>query len=85
MQRSIRKINPSSFPQAGRTNIGSSVHKRTRLCICKRVPGTPHGLLTHSAIRRGESVSADINPEEKLDQSMALIVIANTEKLAKLK
>ncbi len=37
------------------------------------------------AIRRGESVSADINPEEKLDQSMALIVIANTEKLAKLK
>lgn len=37
------------------------------------------------AVRRGESVSVDIDPAEKLDQSVALIVIANTEKLAKLK
>ena len=37
------------------------------------------------AIRRGEMVSVDINPEEKLDQGVKLVVIANTEKLAKLK
>ena len=37
------------------------------------------------AVRRGESVSVDIDPAEKLDKSVALIVIANTEKLAKLK
>lgn len=37
------------------------------------------------AIRRGESVSVDINPEEKLDKSATLIVIANTEKLSKVK
>ncbi|MBR3704459.1 MAG: TrkA family potassium uptake protein [Oscillospiraceae bacterium] len=37
------------------------------------------------AIRKGEMVSVDINPEEKLEQSATLIVIANTEKLAKLK
>ncbi len=37
------------------------------------------------AIRKGEIVSVDINPEEKLEQSATLIVIANTEKLAKLK
>lgn len=37
------------------------------------------------AIRRGENVSADINPEEKLEQGATLVVIANTEKLAKLK
>lgn len=37
------------------------------------------------AIRRGEMVSVDINPEEKLDQCVKLVVIANTEKLAKLK
>ena len=37
------------------------------------------------AIRRGEMVSVDINPEEKLDHGVKLVVIANTEKLAKLK
>lgn len=37
------------------------------------------------AIRRGDVVSVEINPEEKLDKGAALIVIANTEKLAKLK
>ena len=37
------------------------------------------------AIRRGESVSVDIDPMEKLEESMKLIVIANTEKLGKLK
>ena len=37
------------------------------------------------AIRRGEMVSVDINPEEKLDESAKLIVIANTEKLSKIK
>lgn len=37
------------------------------------------------AIRRGESVSVDIDPTEKLEESMKLIVIANTEKLGKLK
>ncbi len=36
------------------------------------------------AVRRGETVSVNINPEEKLDKSAKLIVIANTEKLAKL-
>ena len=37
------------------------------------------------AIRRCESVSVDIDPTEKLEESMKLIVIANTEKLGKLK
>ena len=37
------------------------------------------------ALRRGEMVTVDINPEEKLDAESALIVIANTAKLAKLK
>ena len=37
------------------------------------------------AIRRGESVSVDIDPAEKLDRSVTLIVIANTTKLAKVK
>ena len=37
------------------------------------------------AIRKGEAVSVEINPEEKLEKSATLIVIANTEKLAKLK
>lgn len=37
------------------------------------------------AIRRGETVSVNIDPEEKLDKTAALIVIANTDKLAKLK
>ena len=37
------------------------------------------------AIRKGETVSVDINPEEKLEANASLIVIANTEKLAKLK
>jgi trk system potassium uptake protein TrkA len=37
------------------------------------------------AVRKGESVSVDIDPSEKLDKSETLIVIANTEKLSKLK
>lgn len=37
------------------------------------------------AVRRGECVTVDIDPAEKLDQSITLIVIANTEKLAKMK
>ena len=37
------------------------------------------------AIRKGENVSVDIDPEEKLDRSAALVVIANTERLTKLK
>ncbi len=37
------------------------------------------------ALRRGEMVTVDINPEEKLDAESKLIVIANTAKLAKLK
>jgi len=37
------------------------------------------------AVRRGESVSVDIDPAEKLDRSVTLIVIANTAKLAKVK
>lgn len=37
------------------------------------------------AIRKGDLVSVDINPEEKLNKNVALIVIANTEKLVKLK
>lgn len=37
------------------------------------------------AVRKGEAVSVDIDPHEKLDASTKLIVIANTAKLAKLK
>ena len=37
------------------------------------------------ALRRGDAVSVDIDPSEKLDKSETLIVIANTEKLSKLK
>ena len=37
------------------------------------------------AIRKGDLVSVDINPEEKLNKNVALIVIANTEKLVRLK
>ena len=37
------------------------------------------------AVRRGESVSADVDPQEPLKEQDKLIVIANTEKLAKLK
>ena len=37
------------------------------------------------AVRKGEVVSVNIDPEEKLEKSAALIVIANTEKLAKLR
>ena len=37
------------------------------------------------ALRRGEMVTVDINPEEKLDAESKLIVIANTAKLDKLK
>lgn len=37
------------------------------------------------AIRRGKSVSTDVNPEQKLDKSMKLIVIADTAKLKKVR
>lgn len=37
------------------------------------------------AIRRGDSVSVDIDPNAPLESEAKLIVIANTEKLAKLK
>jgi trk system potassium uptake protein TrkA len=37
------------------------------------------------AIRHGESVSVDIDPHAPLRKDDKLIVIANTEKLAKLK
>ena len=37
------------------------------------------------AIKKGESVSIDINPEQILDAETTLIVIANTSKLSKLK
>ena len=37
------------------------------------------------AVRRGDCVSVDIDPSEKLDQNVTLVVIANTEKLAKLR
>lgn len=36
------------------------------------------------AIRKGEQVSVNINPEQPLDREMKLIVIANTAKLSKL-
>jgi len=37
------------------------------------------------AVRKGDMVSVDIDPHEKLMEDEKLIVIANTEKLAKLK
>ena len=37
------------------------------------------------AIKKGEKVTVDINPEQVLDEETTLIVIANTEKLGKLK
>ena len=37
------------------------------------------------AVRKGDMVSVDIDPHEKLKEDDKLIVIANTEKLAKLK
>ena len=37
------------------------------------------------AVRKGDSVSVDVDPQEPLKESDKLIVIANTEKLAKLK
>lgn len=37
------------------------------------------------AVRKGESVTVDIDPHEKLTEDDKLIVIANTEKLSKLK
>lgn len=37
------------------------------------------------AIRRGKSVCTDVNPEQKLDKSMKLIVIADTAKLKKVR
>ena len=37
------------------------------------------------AIKKGERVSIDINPEQILDAETTLIVIANTSKLSKLK
>ena len=36
------------------------------------------------AVRKGEMVDANINPEQALEQGMTLIVIANTAKLKKL-
>ena len=37
------------------------------------------------AVKRGESVSINVNPEQVLDAETTLIVIANTSKLGKLK
>ena len=37
------------------------------------------------AIKKGENVNVDINPEQKLDRETTLIVIANTAKLEKFK
>lgn len=37
------------------------------------------------AVRKGDMVSVDIDPHEKLEEDDKLIVIANTEKLSKLK
>jgi len=37
------------------------------------------------AIKKGEHVNVNINPEQVLDANTTLIVIANTEKLGKLK
>lgn len=37
------------------------------------------------AVRKGDMVSVDIDPHEKLNEDDKLIVIANTEKLARLK
>jgi trk system potassium uptake protein TrkA len=37
------------------------------------------------AKKKGEEVSVNVNPEEPLDEETTLIVIANTEKLAKIK
>ena len=37
------------------------------------------------AVKKGEEVSVEINPEERFDADTTLIVIANTEKLGKLK
>ena len=37
------------------------------------------------AIKKGEKVNVNINPEQVLDAESSLIVIANTSKLAKLK
>ena len=37
------------------------------------------------AVKRGESVSVNVNPEQVLDAETTLIVIANTSKLGKLK
>ena len=37
------------------------------------------------AIKKGEKVNVNINPEQALDMGMTLIVIANTTKLGKLK
>ena len=37
------------------------------------------------AVKKGENVNVDINPEQKLDRETTLIVIANTAKLAKFK
>ncbi len=37
------------------------------------------------AVKKGETVNVNVNPEEALDQETTLIVIANTSKLGKLK
>lgn len=36
------------------------------------------------AVKKGETVNVNVNPEEPLDKSMTLIVIANTAKLASI-
>ena len=37
------------------------------------------------AIKKGEAVNVNINPEQVIDAESSLIVIANTSKLSKLK
>ena len=37
------------------------------------------------AIKKGENVNVNVNPEQVLDKQTTLIVIANTAKLGKLK
>ena len=37
------------------------------------------------ALKRGERVSVNVNPEQTLDKDCTLIVIANTAKLEKIK
>ncbi|MBR5124576.1 MAG: TrkA family potassium uptake protein, partial [Clostridia bacterium] len=37
------------------------------------------------AVRRGKEIVINVDPEKPLDESMKLLIIANTEKLSKLK